>query len=178
MHPRQYLFDASWSGCYFSRRRGRCWVGVGVITEAFHVRLSQLCIFSNWYHCKNRSLALYSQLGHRLCASTCFPVTAHTTNTAPATVGSWIQTMSGPQTATWPWVTTWASGINIDPGRSRTINLDMALSDRKDQYHCLGWRRGSLKPVWPPAAAWPTNNNTDFERPHGSQALLQPGASA
>jgi hypothetical protein len=44
-------------------------VGVGVVIEAFHFTLSQLCI--------------HNQLEHRSLASTWFLVTALTTNTAP-----------------------------------------------------------------------------------------------
>lgn len=37
-------------------------VGVGALTEAFHVALSRLCICSRPYHCQSSFLALYSQL--------------------------------------------------------------------------------------------------------------------
>lgn len=42
-------------------------VGVGTLTEAFHVALSRLCICSRLYHCQSSFLALYSQreLGSR-----------------------------------------------------------------------------------------------------------------
>jgi hypothetical protein len=45
-------------GCYFS---GAGWGDIGVVTEFFHISLSQLSICNHQYHCKSSFCALYSK---------------------------------------------------------------------------------------------------------------------
>lgn len=51
----------SYFGCYYWG--GQIGVEVGVITEAFHAFLSQLCIFRYGYHCQNSLFNLLQYMG-------------------------------------------------------------------------------------------------------------------
>lgn len=149
---------------------------VGIVTEAFHIPLSQLCICRHRYHSKNGFLALYSQWDRE----SWFLVTAQPANIAPGcrrTADTDKGLRGSPvyghqhgfrkqhrqQTSLWPSVATWSMDTNPDPGlqwKHKSRHVPWSINFLRKSFWNLGdgsvgkvtchqaWRQG-FKALWP-----------------------------
>lgn len=77
---------------------------------------------------------------------------------------TWIKgfrTQHRSQTSTWPYVVTWTTDINPEPGCIRTSDPHVAFRGSMDQGHQHGPRQlhRPFTSAWPPVAAQPTDIN-------------------
>lgn len=117
--------------------------GLGIVTEACHVPLSQLCICNHQYHCKSGFLALYSKQEHRSWVNKFFGDSAEHEHGSLTTVQ--------PLTQIRPSGTSQTTDTNVAPGGS---------AGHAHQYDPWG-RHNLWTSIWFQAAMWAMNIETD-----------------